>query len=119
MNTSLLVAFAVALTAASAAPAMAGENPGNFPMPAATFEQHVDARLERAKARMESHIAENNVPEAKAQQIRARFDSIVQEVRAEVAKAVADGTVTLDEAKAIRAVAQKLHAHRHPRQPDA
>jgi hypothetical protein len=119
LKTSLLVVLAVALTAASAAPAMAHENPENFPMPAATFEQRVDARLERAKARMESHIAENGVPDAKAQQIRARFDSVVQEVRAEVAKAVADGTVTLEEAKAVRAVARQLHAHRHPRQPDA
>jgi hypothetical protein len=115
LKTSLLAALTVAFTTALAAPAMAHENPQNFPMPAATFEKHVDARLERAKARMESYIAQQNLPEAEAQQIRARFNTVAGEVEAEVGRAVADGVVTLEEAKAVRAVARQLPFHRQHR----
>jgi hypothetical protein len=38
----------------------------------------------------------------KAKQLRTEFDGAIQRANAEVAKAVADGTVTREEAKAVR-----------------
>jgi hypothetical protein len=108
--------LALALGTTISAPALAHENPQNFPMPAAEFQEHVQARLERARSRMESAITAQNMTEAQAKEVRARFDAIASNVGVEVQKAVADGTVTLEEAKAVRAVARQLrphHAH-HP-----
>lgn len=110
----MLVALALTLTTAIAVPAFARDDAGSYPMPAATFQQHVDARLARAHARMEQHIAERGLSDAQAKEVRDRFDAVAAEVQAEVSKATADGTVTVDEAEAVRAVARKLH-HRHHR----
>ena len=118
MRTTLLAAFALAMTTATTLPAMAHENPQDFPMPAATFQRHVEARLERAKTRMESRIAEQNLPEAQAQALRAHFATVAANVEAEVHKAAADGTVTLEEARAVRAVARQLHSHHGQRAGD-
>jgi len=46
-----------------------------------------------------------------AKELRAKFDAGVAKVNAEVAKAVADGTVTKDEAEAVRKVAREAHGH--------
>jgi hypothetical protein len=109
----MLAAVALALTTAISVPVMAHENPQDFPMPAAVFQKHVEARLEHAKARMESRIVD--LPEAQAQAVREHFATVAASVEAEVHKAVADGTVTLDEARAVRAVARQLHGHHGPR----
>ena len=111
MKTTLIAALALAVTTAIAVPAIAHEKPQDFPMPAATFQKHVERRLERARARMEERIVEHNLTDAQAKEMRARFDTVAASVGVEVQKAVADGTVTLDEARAVRAVARQLRAH--------
>jgi hypothetical protein len=61
---------------------------------------------------MEKRAAKLSAEEAKA--LRAKFDAGVVKVNAEVAKATADGTVTKDEAKAVRQVAKEMrgtHGH--------
>jgi hypothetical protein len=55
----------------------------------------------KARARMEERASKLSANEAK--ELRAKFDQNLAQVNAEVAKAVADGTVTKDEAKAVRA----------------
>jgi|SRR5580692_7818191 hypothetical protein len=112
MRASVL-AIALALTTAFAAPAMAHDHEKHFPMPAAEFEQHVDARVAHARARMEEAITQKNLTDEQAKEVRARFDAGVAAVEVEVQKAVEDGTVTWEEAKAVRAVAREFFPH-HP-----
>ena len=73
----------------------------HFPMPAAEFKARVDKRMAKARAHMEERAAK--LPSSEAKELRARFDATALNVNAEVAKAVADGTVTKEEAKAVRA----------------
>ena len=91
---------------AAAAPAFADEGKTGhqklqFPVPAATFKQHVDARQAKMKEHMEKKIA--SLPAAEQKDARAKMDAKVAAVNAEVAKAIADGTVTADEAAKVRA----------------
>ena len=84
-----------------------------FPIPAAEFKAHVDARLAKARARMDAHIAKDRVSADKANEIRARFDAGAAKVQAEVTKATADGVVTKDEAKAVREASRAMHPEHH------
>ena len=116
-----------ALTAAlafAASPVFAGEGHGRaehhaeaakkFPMPAAEFQQHVAARQEKARARLEEHIAKDKVAEDKANEMRARFQAGIAKVNEKVAAVCADGTVTLEEAKEVRAVVKSVSSARWP-----
>jgi hypothetical protein len=111
-------AFA-APTAAGAANAPAktqraeGEGKKHFPMPAAEFKAKVEKRQAKGRQHMESEAAK--LPADAARELRAKFDATVQKVNAEVAKAVADGTVTKDEAKAVRAANPNGHHGKHAR----
>lgn len=98
-----------------AAPALAKEH-GSFPMTATDFKAKVDARTKKAREHMEKRAA--NLDATAAKELRAKFDAGVAKVNAEVSKATADGTVTADEAKAVRQVARELRsAHaRHEKQ---
>jgi hypothetical protein len=78
-----------------------GDDKASFPMPAAEFKQHVQARQDKMKAAMEKRIAD--LPSDKQQAIRDKVAVKTAAVNAAVANAVADGTVTADEAKAVRA----------------
>ena len=102
---SLVAVPAFAAPATEGAPAKAqraeGGDKKHFPMPAAEFKAKVDARMTKARARMEEKAKSMNADQAK--ELRARFDATAAKVNVEVAKAVADGTVTADEAKAVRA----------------
>jgi hypothetical protein len=103
---SKIVGIGLALvTLAAAAPAFADSEGGagrpNFPIPAAQFKQHVDARLAKARTHMEERASK--LPADQAKELRAKFEANVAAMNAEVAKAVADGTVTKEEAKAVRA----------------
>lgn len=105
MRTKIL-ATVLALGTLVAVPAFAdpaqgaGKGP-NFPVPAAEFQQHVAARQAKMREHMEARASK--LPAAEAAALRAKFDADVAKVNAEVAKAVADGTVTKDEAAAVRA----------------
>jgi len=121
---SMLVAVVVTLASLVAVPALAapggaaapsktqradGDKAGkHFPMPAAEFKAHVEKRMARARAHLEERIAKLTPAEAK--EARATFDAVAVNVNAELAKAVADGTVTQEEAKAVRA-ANPRHKH--------
>lgn len=112
---STIVAAVLAVSALfAAAPAMAGEHGGkggaSFPMPAAAFQQKVTARQAKAREHMEKRAAKLSADEAKA--LRAKFDERTAKVNAEVAKATADGTVTKEEAKAVREAAGGGHHHK-------
>ena len=100
-------------TVFAAAPAMAGEkhDKASFPMPAAAFKQKVDARQAKARERMEKRASTLSAEQAK--ELRAKFDAGLAKINAEVAKAVADGTVTKEEATAVRQVAKEVRGHGH------
>ena len=83
----------------------------HFPMPAAEFQAKVNARQTKARAHMEEKAAQ--LPADQAKELRARFDANIAKVNAEVAKAVADGTVTKEEAQAVRAASP--HHGKHAR----
>jgi hypothetical protein len=91
----------------------------SFPMPAPAFKQKVDARISKARSRMEKHAAKMSAEDAK--QLRAKFEAGVAQVNQEVAKATADGTVTKDEAQRVREVSRSVtahhgtHARKHPK----
>jgi hypothetical protein len=77
-----------------------------FPMPAATFQARIAKHREKAHARLEAHIAKKNLPADKAAAVRAKMAAAEAVVNQEVAKVVADGTVTKEEAKQVREVAR-------------
>lgn len=109
---SMIVAAALALTTVfAAAPAMAGDKGASFPMPAAAFKQKVDARQAKAREHMEKRASTLSPDQAK--ELRAKFDAAAAKVNAEVAKATADGTVTKDEAIAVRKVAKEARGGGH------
>jgi hypothetical protein len=115
---SILAVLALVAATVVSVPALAGgHDHGSFPMPAAEFQQKIDARVQRAREHMEKRIVDEKLTDDQAKEARARFDAVVAQVSAEVQKAVADGTVTADEAKAVRQVARSLHQgeHHHPR----
>lgn len=101
---STIFAAAVALATLVAVPAMAGDkhDTSSFPMPAATFKQKVDARQAKAREHMEKRAAKLSADQAK--ELRAKFEAGAAKINAEVGKATADGTVTKDEAQAVRKV---------------
>jgi len=113
---SLVAVPAFAAPAQSNAPAKTQRAEGDkgakhFPMPAVEFKAKVDKRMVKARAHMEERAAKLSAGEAK--ELRAKFDGVAQKVNAEVAKAVADGTVTAEEAKAVRAA--NPHHGKHAR----
>src|SRR3954471_3883482 len=99
-----MIAVGLMLSTLVATPALADEaKPGgpSFPIPAAQFKQHVEARQAKARQHMEERAGK--LPASEAQAMRASFDAATAKVNAEVAKAIADGTVTKEEAQAVRA----------------
>ncbi|HRG94710.1 MAG TPA: hypothetical protein PLR99_00590 [Polyangiaceae bacterium] len=78
-----------------------------FPVPAATFQSHQDARVAKMRAKIEARIVEKKLDAEKAASIRARFEARIAKVQAAITKATADGTVTKAEADEIRAVARE------------
>jgi len=111
MRSKILGAVLVGLSCLVAVPAFADGNntKPNFPMPAAEFQQHVQARQTKAREHMEKKAAQ--LPADQAKELRAKFDANIAKVNAEVAKAVADGTVTKEEAQAVRAASPHGGGH--------
>ena len=100
---SKIIAIGLVLGTLVSASAFADEGKGapSFPIPAAQFKQHVDARIAKAREHMEERASK--LPADQAKDLRAKFEAGVVAQNAEVAKAIADGTVTKEEAKAVRA----------------
>ena len=102
-------ALSLSLVLASSA-AFAGEKGAGkqaFPVAGPAFKAKVEARQEKHRAKIEAKIAEKKIPADKAAEVRARFAQHSAKVNAAVEKAVADGTVTKEEAKEVRAVAME------------
>jgi hypothetical protein len=118
---TLVAVPAFAAPARSEAPAKTQRAEGDkggkhFPMPAAEFKAKVEKRQAKHRARMEEKAAKLSADQAK--ELRAKFEANVQKVNAEVSKAIADGTVTKDEAKAVRAASPHHGKHaRHGKGP--
>ena len=83
-----------------------------FPMPAADFQALVAKRSAKVHARVEAHITKKNLPADKANEVRAKLAAAEAVINQEVAKVVADGTVTADEAKHVRQVARAQAPHK-------
>lgn len=112
MRSKIMAAVVLAVASLVAVPAFAKgkvDHTKNFPMAAAAFKAKVDARTAKAKQRMEEKAKQ--LPADQAKELRAKFDAGVAQIDAEVAKATADGTVTLDEAKKVREVAKSVRPH--------
>jgi len=106
------VALALSLSSILVAiPAFAGDKDkdASFPMPAAAFKQKVEHRQAKAREHMEKRAAQLPAEEAKG--LRAKFDAGLAKINAEVARVAADGTVTKDEAQAVRKVVHEVHPH--------
>lgn len=118
MNRSLLASlFAIpvltfALGAAADEPAKHGEHL-QFPVPAATFQSHHDARVAKIRAKIEERIAEKKLGADEAKAMRARFEAHEAKVQAAITKATADGTVTKAEADEVRKVAHEGRPEGH------
>ncbi len=104
----------LSLATALAVPAFAdGNHPrANFPMAAAEFNQKVEGRLQKHQAKLEAIIQKKNIAADKATKMRAKFNDRAAKVRAAAAAAEQDGTVTADEAKAVRAAGGGGHCHK-------
>ena len=91
----------------AASASFAGEKGGpeklSFPVAGAAFKQRVEARLDKQKTHIEERIASKQIPADKVDEARTRYAERRAKVLAAVEAAVADGTVTADEAKAVRA----------------
>src|SRR5689334_6030585 len=86
MRSKIIFAAVTFATLAFAAPAFThekGEGP-SFPMPAAQFQQRVDARTAKMREHMEKRASQ--LPADQAKELRAKFEAKVAQVNAEVAK---------------------------------
>jgi hypothetical protein len=84
-----------------------GDHDKQFPMAGAEFKAKVDGRLAKSRERMEKRVAKLDAQ--KANEVRAKFNAGAAKVNAEVAKAVADGTVTKEEAKDVHKAMREMH----------
>lgn len=112
MRSKIIAAVVLAVASLVAVPALAkgkGDHAKNFPMAAAEFKSKVDSKTAKAKQRMEEKA--KALPADQAKDLRAKFDAGTAQINAEVAKATADGTVTLEEAKKVREVAKSARPH--------
>lgn len=102
---ALLLSISVFTMAFSAS--AKGHGDQKYPMPAAEFKAKQDAHVAKGRARMEERIKSKNLSAEQAKALRERFQLRVAKVSQVVAKVTADGTVTKEEAKEVRAVAHE------------
>ena len=80
----------------------------HFPMKAATFKEHVEKRIGKAKSKLSEALDRNKVPEATRASIMKDFDAGAASVRTATDRVSKDGQVTQDEAKEVRDLAKDL-----------
>ena len=68
----------------------------------------VEARVAKRRDHLEQLIVRKKVPAAKAGAMRQEFNQSVVEARNKLAAALADGKVTAEEARAVRAATAKI-----------
>ncbi|MFO0587206.1 MAG: hypothetical protein U0441_06700 [Polyangiaceae bacterium] len=79
-----------------------------FPMKAEQFQKIVDKRIEHVKSKVEAALKKHNVSDADKANVMKAVDEGAASVRAAAKKAEADGTVTKEEAQAVRDLAKKI-----------
>lgn len=79
-----------------------------FPMKADAFNQIVEKRVTTIEARVDKRLAKSNLTDEKKAAVKKEVATGVAEIREAAKKAEADGTVTKDEAKDVRAAERKL-----------
>jgi hypothetical protein len=82
-----------------------------FPMKSDEFQKHMDARVAKMRERLEHRITKKQLSADQAKELRAKFEAGVVQLNAATKQATADGVVTEDEAKQVRAVAKSMHPH--------
>lgn len=80
----------------------------HFPIKAEKFQKIVEKRIEKARARLETHMKEKNLPEDKRAAIRKEFEAGATEVRTLAKQVSEDGSVTKEEAQKVRELARSL-----------
>lgn len=88
-----------------------------FPMDGKAFTKLIEERIAHAKKKMGHVLEKREVPEAVKKQAEEVFDARAKELRVALEKATADGTVTKEEARAVRDLARSLRPkgkHPHP-----
>ena len=78
----------------------------HFPMKADEFKRHVETRLSKARGKLVAALDKRKVSEEERTAALKRFDDGAVKVRAAADRVGKDGTVTLDEAKEVRAIAK-------------
>jgi len=84
----------------------------NFPMKGAEFKAKIDQRVGKARTRLDEGITKRKLDDAKAKEVRARFEEGVVRLNEEVKMVIADDVVTADEAKGVRELSRALRPHR-------
>ena len=79
-----------------------------YPMKADEFRVMVEKKIERVKARVEKGMTEHKIPADKRVEVTKAVDEAAKQVRTAVDKAATDGTVTKEEAKQVRELANQL-----------
>lgn len=85
-----------------------GKRDAKFPMKSEKFVEKVDSRLAKLKDRLTKGLEKRDVPEAKRTKVLAKFEEGATKIREAARNAGADGTVTAEEAKEVRAVAKEV-----------
>lgn len=111
--TSLLLgsSLAVALPAearAKAAPKPAAKAKASKGVDAEKLRHEVEARIAKRRDHLEQTIVRKKVPAAKAGAMRQEFNQTVVDVRNKLGAALADGKVTAEEARVVRAASQRV-----------
>ena len=83
-----------------------------FPMKGDEFSKHMDTKLAKMRERLERRITEKQIAANDAKELRAKFDAGAAKVVAITKQVAADGVVTEDEAKQVRATAKEMKPHR-------
>jgi hypothetical protein len=79
-----------------------------FPMKAEEFRKMVEKRIEHIKTHIERSMSKHSLPAPQRAEVNKAVDTAVKEVHGAVDKVAADGVVTRDEAKQVKAIADQL-----------
>ena len=79
-----------------------------FPMKAEEFRKMIEKRVERIKTHVERAMSKHSLPAPQRAEVNKAVDIAVKEIHGAVDKVAADGVVTRDEAKQIKAIADQL-----------
>ena len=105
MKTIHLLGFLVAFAVPSAASA---KTHGEYPMKAKDFETFIEGRIQRVKDAVDRKLEKNGVSDARKKEILKTLDEVAKPVRAQLARATADGTVTREEGEMLKSLAAGL-----------